>query len=514
MNLCSLRRTLSLVLVASLLLPNSGFAQPTPAPSTPPSAIRRPVTTPTPSGGVSRTVPGPDYRLGPGDILEVQIAGRLDVERSQVVVNPAGSISVPPLGSITVAGLTLLEAQRRVAARAGTVFRFADVTLTVTVPRTFEVTLSGEVERPGTLTVSALRRLHEVILDAGGITPRGSARRIQVSRERGATEVDLLSFELRGDLSQNPFVEEGMQIRVPPRGASVTLTGAVRRPGEYEIGPSGSLRALLELVGGVSQASAGSDARLTRVGPDGRKETFAVNLDVALQPPADVPLEPGDALFVPPLSVLQDVVEVRGAFGGTPESSKTTVAGKSAIVQRFELAQGDRVRDLVFRAGGAAAHADLQLALVERGGVTGPRQRIPIDLQRLTVDKDETQNILLQNGDVLTLPVVEDKVYVIGEVKTPGGVDFRPDLTPREYVTLAGGPTNRAKVKNVFVTFRNGKTYAMADAPPLEPGAVVTVPEVAVKWWQDYVAIAQVLASLVTAYTGIFILFDQGIIRP
>jgi protein involved in polysaccharide export with SLBB domain len=459
-------------------------------------------------------VPGPDYRLGPGDILEVQIAGRLDVERSQVVVNPAGSISVPPLGSITVAGLTLLEAQRRVAARAGTVFRFADVTLTVTAPRTFEVTLSGEVERPGTLAVSALRRLHEVILDAGGITPRGSARRIQVSRERGATEVDLLSFELRGDLSQNPFVEEGMQIRVPPRGASVTLTGAVRRPGEYEIGPSGSLRALLELVGGVSQASAGSDARLTRVGPDGRKETFAVDLGVALQPPADVPLEPGDALFVPPLSVLQDVVEVRGAFGGTPEASKTTIAGKSAIVQRFELAQGDRVRDLVFRAGGAAAHADLQLALVERGGVTGPRQRIPIDLQRLIVDKDETQNILLQNGDVLTLPVVEDKVYVIGEVKTPGGVDFRPDLTPREYVTLAGGPTNRAKVRNVFVTFRNGKTYAMADAPPLEPGAVVTVPEVAVKWWQDYVAIAQVLASLVTAYTGIFILFDQGIIRP
>jgi polysaccharide export outer membrane protein len=514
MNLRSLRRTLSLFLVASLLSPNCGFAQPTPAPSTPPSAIRRPVTLSTPSSGVSRTVPGPDYRLGPGDILDVQIAGRLEVERSQVIVNSAGSISVPPLGSITVGGLTLLEAQRRVAARAGTVFRFADITLTVTAPRTFEVTLSGEVERPGTLTVSALRRLHEVILDAGGITPRGSARRVQVSRERGASEVDLLSFELRGDLSQNPFVEEGMRIRVPPRGASVTLTGAVQRPGEYEIGPSASLRALLELVGGVSQASAGSDARLTRVGPDGRKETFAVDLGVALKPPADVPLEPGDALFVPPLSVLQDVVEVRGAFGGTPESSKTTVAGKSAIVQRFELAQGDRVRDLVFRAGGAAAHADLQLALVERGGVTGPRQRIPIDLQRLIVEKDETQNILLQNGDVLTLPVVEDKVYVIGEVKTPGGVDFRPDLTPREYVTLAGGPTNRAKVKNVFVTFRNGKTYAMADAPPLEPGAVVTVPEVAVKWWQDYVAIAQVLASLVTAYTGIFILFDQGIIRP
>jgi len=58
------------------------------------------------------------------------------------------------------------------------------------------------------------------------------------------------------------------------------------------------------------------------------------------------------------------------------------------------------------------------------------------------------------------------------------------------------------------VTFRNGKTYAMADAPPLEPGAVVTVPEVAVKWWQDYVTILTAIASLVTAYTGLYFIFN------
>src|SRR5207302_8229243 len=163
-----------------------------------------------------------------------------------------------------------------------------------------------------------------------------------------------------------------------------------------------------DLVGGLSQAAAGAEARLTRVGADGRKETLTLDLHTALRAPADVPLQPGDALFVPPLSVLQDVVEVRGAFTGTPESSKTSVAGKATIVQRFELAQGDRVRDLVLRAGGTAAYADLRLALAERGAVLGPRQRIPVDLQRLIVEKDEAQDILLQNGDVLTLPIVED----------------------------------------------------------------------------------------------------------
>jgi protein involved in polysaccharide export with SLBB domain len=291
----------------------------------------------------------------------------------------------------------------------------------------------------------------------------------------------------------------------------VTLAGAVRRPGEYELGGQGSLRELLELTGGLAPGGAGSDARLTRIGADGRKETTSIDLRSALVAPADVTLQAADTVFVPPLSVLQDVIEVRGAFVGAADSSKTITAGKPTIVQRFELAQGERVRDVVVKAGGAAAYADLRLAFIDRVGVTGPRQRVPIDMQRLLVERDDTQNVLLQNGDVLTVPVVEDKVYVVGEVRAPGAQDYRPDLTPREYVALAGGPGNRAKVAATMVTFRNGRTYPMADAPPLEPGSVVTVPEVAVKWWQDYVQIATLIASLVTAYTGIFILFNGGI---
>jgi protein involved in polysaccharide export with SLBB domain len=354
-----------------------------------------------------------------------------------------------------------------------------------------------------------LRRVHDVVLAAGGITARGSTRRIRITHKGADREIDLLRFELAGDLGENPFVDDGMKIHVPPRGPSVTLTGAVRRPGEYEIGPSGSLAQLLGLVGGLQQSAARSDARLTRVGADGRKETSSVDLGAALTRPADVRLAPGDALWVPSVAVLQDVVEVRGAFVGTPESSKTTVAGKPTIVQRFELPQGERVRDVVTKAGGPAAFADLRLATVERGAI-GPRQRIPVDLHRLLVEKDESQNIVLQNGDVLSVSVAEDKIYVLGEVRNPGGVDFRTDLTPREYVALAGGPTMRAKLRETRITFRDGRTYAMADAPPLEPGVVVSVPEVAVKWWQDYVTIASAIASLITAYTGIYFIFGAG----
>jgi protein involved in polysaccharide export with SLBB domain len=455
-----------------------------------------------------RSVAGPDYRLGNGDVLDVQIAGRLEVTRVQVIVDPEGNVNVPPLGSIEVGGLTLLEANRKIADRARALLRFADVTIAVSQPRVFDVTVSGEVERPGTVQAQATQRLHELILNAGGITPRGSVRQVEVTTGGTTRRVDLLRFELAGDISQNPYVVDNMIVHVPPRGATVTLAGAARRPGDYELGPSGSLREILDLTGGLAPGAAGSDTRLTRIGADGRKETVSIDLRTALAAPADLPMQSGDTLFVPPLSVIQDVVEVRGAFIGAPDSSKTQTAGKPTIVQRFELAQGERVRDVVVKAGGAAAYADLRLAFIDRVGQSGPRQRVPIDLQRLLVEKDETQNVLLQNGDALTLPVAEDKVYVVGEVKTPGAQDYRPDLTPREYLALAGGPNSRAKLTNTTITFRSGRTYAMAEAPPLEPGAVVTVPEVAVKWYQDYLLIAQTLASLVTAYTGIFVLFN------
>jgi protein involved in polysaccharide export with SLBB domain len=463
-----------------------------------------PSSTPAPTRSAT---PGPDYRLGPGDVLDVQIAGRLEVSRQQATVDFEGAINVPPIGAVPVAGLTLLEAHRRVAQRAREVFRFADATITVVMPRSFEIVVSGEVERPGTLSVTALRRVHDVILDAGGITARGSTRRVLVTRKGVESVVDLLAFQMRGDLTQSPLVEEGVKIHVPPRTGTVTLTGAVRRPGEYELGAVPSLRALLELVGGVSPAAADADARLTRLGADGRKETVPLDLRAVLSPPGDVLLQAGDAIYVPPGSGWQDLVEVRGAFNGTPESTKTTTGGKATIIQRFELAQGDRIRDVLARAGGPAAYADLRLGLVERNGLTGPRQRIPIDLHRLIVERDEVPNIALQNGDVVFLPVAEDRVFILGEVKTPGAQDFRPDLTAREYVALAGGATNRGRLDNTVVTFRNGRTYAMVDAPPLEPGAVVTVPEVAVKWWQDYVTILSTIATLATAYTGLYFIF-------
>src|SRR5262249_57220104 len=98
-------------------------------------------------------------------------------------------------------------------------------------------------------------------------------------------------------LSQTPLVAGGMATPGPPRGPFVTLAGAVRRPGDYEIGPRSSLRDLLDVTGGLAQNAAPTETRLTRLLPDGRKETITVDLIRALARPADVPLTAADQFF-------------------------------------------------------------------------------------------------------------------------------------------------------------------------------------------------------------------------
>lgn len=96
-----------------------------------------------------RVIPGPDYRLGPSDQLEVQIAGRLEVSRQQMLVNPEGVINIPPIGTVDVQGKTLAETQRAIGDLAHTVLRFVDVSVSVVSPRCIQVPITGEVEQPG-----------------------------------------------------------------------------------------------------------------------------------------------------------------------------------------------------------------------------------------------------------------------------------------------------------------------------------------------------------------------------
>lgn len=117
---------------------------------------------------------------------------------------------------------------------------------------TYQVHILGEVNKPGTYRISASTRLSEALDRAGGILDRGSTRRIQLRREGGGRQVDLLAFKQFGSLDNNPYLLDNDVIFVPLRGKVVEIEGTVKRPGVYELRSERTIEDLLRLAGNVT----------------------------------------------------------------------------------------------------------------------------------------------------------------------------------------------------------------------------------------------------------------------
>ena len=307
---------------------------------------------------------------------------------------------------------------------------------------------------PAPCSAPATQRLHERHPRAPAASRRaGSARHVQVTRERREPRGRPAPLRAaRRPRRRTRYVEEGMRIHVPPRGGAVTLSGAVRRPGRVRAGAG-------RLAARAARADRRAGARrrpLARRGsrasaPTAASETLTVDLRTALAR-ARRRAAAGRRRAVRAAAVRRCRTSSRCAAPSSapPRASKTTTAGKPTIVQRFELAQGERVRDVVVKAGGARRLRRSAPGLRRPRGVGRARG----SASRSTCTgcwsrRTRPRTSCSQNGDVLTLPVVEDKVYVVGEVKTPGaaGLPARPRRRASTW-RCAGGPGNRAKLED------------------------------------------------------------------
>lgn len=194
---------------------------------------------------------GPDYVLGPGDNLTVNLWGGIS-QRLVRVVDREGRISLPEAGALQVSGRTLGEVQEAVQRSLRTQYRDVQADISISRIRSIRVYVVGDVEHPGPYDVSSLSTPLNALVEAGGPTSRGSLRTIRHYRGKQLIqEVDVYDLLLHGVRSGVERLETGDTIMVPPLGAEVTLAGMVRRPGIYELHGEQNLAAVLELAGGV-----------------------------------------------------------------------------------------------------------------------------------------------------------------------------------------------------------------------------------------------------------------------
>ncbi len=244
-----------------------------------------------------------DYIVGPGDILEIQLYGKQNFKYT-LTVQRDGAIQMPELGPIQVAGLQFSNVQELLQQQVSK--RLIGVSSSVTLGqlRSIRIFVLGEARRPGSYTVSSLSTLTNALFVSGGISETGSLRKIQLKRRgRLVGYVDLYDLLLRGDTTGDQRLEPGDVIFIPPVGATVGVSGEVRRPAIYELrGASAPAGAVVDLAGGLLPTSSPEYARLDRVDDHSRKSIVDLNL---ASNGRNLNLKDGDVLRIP--SVLDRV---------------------------------------------------------------------------------------------------------------------------------------------------------------------------------------------------------------
>jgi polysaccharide export outer membrane protein len=194
---------------------------------------------------------GPDYVLGPGDGVSVDLWGGVS-RRFYRVVDREGRVSLPEVGPLLVAGKSLGQVQESVQKTLRTQFRDISADVSLSRLRTIRVYVVGDVVRPGAYDISSLSTPLNALFAAGGPTGRGSLRILKHYRGNELVQdvdvYDLLLHGIKGDMQR---LQSGDSVMVPPLGPQITIEGMVRRPAIYEQKNEKSLADVLALAGGL-----------------------------------------------------------------------------------------------------------------------------------------------------------------------------------------------------------------------------------------------------------------------
>ena len=231
---------------------------------------------------------GPDYVLGPGDNLTIDLWGS-SAQRLTRTIDREGRVALPEVGTVLLAGHTLQEAKGTVERAMNTQFRNVRVDLSLGRLRTVRVYVVGDVAHPGAYDLSSMSTVMNALYAAGGPTQRGSLRLVKHFRgPQLVEEVDLYDFLLHGVQNQKARLEPGDTLLVPPVGPEVAVTGMVRRPAIYELRNDADLAHVIDLAGGTLVSSALNEIKVDRIQAHQQRETVSVNVPANNTDPAAV----------------------------------------------------------------------------------------------------------------------------------------------------------------------------------------------------------------------------------
>lgn len=381
------------------------------------------------SGAVLQNiVPSQDYVVVPGDQVRIRLWGATDDVQYLARIEPDGTINVPKIGVISVAGERLDTLGALILEEALNYMQGINVSVALEKLHSVEVYVIGEVANPGLHVVPAFSTLFKGLQAAGGIKKSGSLRSIGLYRDnRQASSFDLYDLIIDGNRSGDQVLRNGDVIFVPRIGETVAVAGAVYQPGIYEVLQAKNVSQVLEYAGGTLPNAYSQSLYIKRYDLN---NAFQV-VDLRSHHP-DVlnrnPVRSGDLLEIP--------------FAPVTPATAVVLEGHVKVPQTFAFAEGLRLSDVLRGVDDLKPEALTEYALLHRYNEQTTRyelQKFPLaqflvgsfDLGLKPYDKIE----ILSRGEL----GIKETVTISGAIWRPGTYAYMPSLTVADLLALAGG---------------------------------------------------------------------------
>lgn len=374
---------------------------------------------------------GPDYIIGPGDNLIIELWGKFE-QVYNLVVDRDGKIFIPNVGAVHVYGLSFAQLQKLLHDKFANVYTNFKMNITFGKLRTIKVFVVGEVARPGAYTMSALATVFNAIYAAGGPTPKGSMRAIKLIRKNEVIDtIDLYKFLLEGDKSQDHRLFTQDTIFIPLQEALVGIAGEVKRPAMYELKKGTMLSELVKMAGGVKPTGYLHRIQVERIQHHERKIITDIELDsLYKEENEDIELLDGDFALVFPI----------------PKQTYKYVELAGTVLRpgRYELKDKMRITDLL-KLGELLPEAHSERVDIVRTYKDKHQEIISINLSKL-IEEEVSQDLELQEWDkVIVYSKWEleprPQVSITGLVKNPGVYELLEEMQISDLIYQAGGVT-------------------------------------------------------------------------
>lgn len=380
-----------------------------------------------------------NYVLGPGDNVKVDIYGASQAS-NVYTISPDGDITISGYGPVNVSGLTVSQAQARLRSTLGSRYSSSSIKMGLGQTRTITINVMGEVQAPGTYTLSAFASVFHALYMAGGVSEIGTLRNIKVYRNgRLVSSVDVYDYILNGKLTGNIRLADNDVIVVGPYDCMVEVTGNVKRPMYYEMKKTESVSSALKYAGGFTSDAYTKSLRVTR--KNGNKMTV---FNVGEFDMTSFKVSDGDIVSAETIITrYENMVEIKGAVfrpGMYQLGGDITTVG--TLLKACE---------------GVTEEAFTNRAVMHRMNTDRTLKVISVDVKGILAGT--TPDISLQNEDVLFIPtkseMQNDRTLTIhGEVMYPGVYHYADNETLEDFILQAGGLKETASTVKVDVSRR------------------------------------------------------------